>query len=181
MSESFPSVEVSIFSSFFPPSLPLLRTAAPEPTHDYWSLVLEYNALPWRWACNKPNCSVFQLHILTRKGLWIVFPGKSCSSLHRSKSLWSRAVWSPANVPYAPDLSNRSAPGPSQSASNPLSLFVQKCVSKRDPPSSSLYRGCGLSGEIDTSGVRRGKRFQSLHLTTDMLDINLACWYRREM
>lgn len=55
MSESFPNVEVSTFSSFLLPFLPLPRTAAPEPTHDYWSLALEYDALPWCRACNRPN------------------------------------------------------------------------------------------------------------------------------
>lgn len=67
MSESFPNVEVSTFSSFLPPFLPLPRTAAPEPTHDYWSLALEYDALPWRRACNRPNCCVSQLCAFMRK------------------------------------------------------------------------------------------------------------------
>lgn len=75
---------------------------------------------------------------------------------------------------HALEKGNRSVPRPSQSTSNPLSLFGQRCVCKRDTPSSSLYQGCGPCGEMDTSGVRSGNRFQSLHLTKDMLDINLA-------
>jgi len=171
-------------SVYFPPSslhLPLLRTAAPEPTHDYWGLVLEYDALPWRWACNGPKCSVFQLYVLTGKGLWIVFAGKGRSSLHRSRSPWSRAVRFLAELPHALDKGSRSVTGPSQNDSNPLSLFVQRCVCKQDTPSSPLYQGCGLSGEIDTSGVGSGNRLHSLHLTKDMQDINLAAWHLRKM
>lgn len=76
---------------------------------------------------------------------------------------------------------SRSVPRPSQSASNPLNLFGQRCVYKRDTPSSSLYQGCGLCGEMDTSGMRSGNRFQSLHLTKYMRDINLAGWHEHEM
>lgn len=82
---------------------------------------------------------------------------------------------------HALEKGNKLVSGPSQSASNPLGLFGLRCVCKRDTPSSSLYRGCGLCGEMDTSGVRSGNRFQSLHLTKDMLDINLAGWHRHEM
>ncbi len=77
MSESFPKVEVSIFSSLLPPSLSLLRKAAPEPTHDYWSPVLEYNALPWHQACNRPNRYVSQPHVFMRKGVCTVFASNS--------------------------------------------------------------------------------------------------------
>lgn len=75
---------------------------------------------------------------------------------------------------------NRLVPGHSQTVPSPLSLFGQRRVCKRDAPSSSLYRGCGLRGEMDTSGVRRGNTFWSLHLTNDMVDINLAGWHQEE-
>lgn len=70
-------------------------------------------------------------------------------------------------------------PVPSQSESNPLNLFGQRCLCKRDTPSSSLYQGCGL--EMDTSGVRNRTRFQSLHLAKDILDIKLGGWHKREI
>lgn len=73
---------------------------------------------------------------------------------------------------------NKSVPRASQSASNPLNLFGQRCACKQDTASSSLYQGCGLCGEIDTSGVRSGTRFESLHLTKDTLDIKLADWHK---
>lgn len=82
---------------------------------------------------------------------------------------------------HALEKGNRSVPRPSQSASNPLNLFGQRCVCKRDTPSSSLYQGCGLFREMDTSGVRSGNRFQSLHLAKDILDIKLAGWHKHEM
>lgn len=163
MSESFPKVEVSIFSSLLPPSLPLPRTAAPEPTNDYWSLALEYNALPWRRACNRPNRCVFQLCVFMKKsGLHRVCEQKAMSLSVQIKGLKRQTS-------HALEKGNRLVPGPSQSTSNPLSLFGQRCVCKRDTPSNSLYRGCGLCREMDTSGVRSGNRFQSLHLTKDIL------------
>lgn len=41
--------------------------------------------------------------------------------------------------------------------------------------------GVDCVGEMDTSGVRSGNRLRSLHLTKDMLDINLASWHQHEM
>lgn len=77
MSESFPSAEVSIFSSLLTPSLPRPRTAAPEPMHDYWSLALEENPLPWHWGSDRPVRCVSQLHVFMRKGVCTVFACKS--------------------------------------------------------------------------------------------------------
>lgn len=82
---------------------------------------------------------------------------------------------------HALEEDRRWVPGASQSAYNPLSLFGLRCVYKQDTASSSLYRGCGLCGEMYTSGVRSGNRLQSLHLTKDMLDINLAGRHQHEM
>lgn len=159
MSESFPSVEVSIFSSFLPPFLSLPRTAALEPTHDYWSPALEYNALPWRPACNRPNHCFSQPRVFME--------GKGSASCLQAQALsLSFQIKGPIKqsslISCRPPMLWRKATGwcqrPSQSASNPLSLFGQRCVCKRDTPSSSLYRGCGLCGEMDTSGVRSGNR-----------------------
>lgn len=83
MSESFPNVEVSIFSSISP----LLRTAAPEPTHDYWSIALEYDALPWRWGCNRPDYCVSQHHVLMEES----YLHYICRRQHRSENPQSRA------------------------------------------------------------------------------------------
>lgn len=91
MSESFPNVEVSIFSSLLTPSLPQPRTAAPEPMHDYWSLALEYNTLPWRRVCNRPEHCVSQLHVFMRKGVCVVFcKQKPCLFVCGSNGWWSR-------------------------------------------------------------------------------------------
>ena len=82
---------------------------------------------------------------------------------------------------HAPEKGNTSVSGSSHNAPNPLSLFGKRLFCKRDTPSSSLYRGCGLCGEMDTSGVRSGNRFQSLNLTKEVLDMDLASWHSREM
>ena len=178
MSESFPSVEVSIFSSF----LPLPRTAAPEPTHDYWSLALEYNALPWRRACNRPNrCVSQQLRVFMERR-------RSASCLRAKALSLSVQIKGPIKqsslISCRPPMLWRKATGWCQVPHKVLPIhwvyLGKRHVCKRDTPSSSLYRGCGLRGEMDTSGVRSGNRFQSLHLTKDMLDINLAGWHWHE-
>lgn len=151
-------------SEHFPPSFSPKRTAAPEPKHDYWSLALEYHALPWLWICNRPKYCVAQLHVFMMGEMQFVFVSKSpipCSRLQREHEADQSDLF---QTYHALQKDNKSAPGPSQRAYNPLSLFGQKCVCKQDTPSSSLYRGCQLFGEVDTSGVRRGSKF-SLHLT----------------
>lgn len=172
MSESFPNVEVSIFSSLLPPS----RTAAPEPTHDYWSLALEYNALPWRRACNRPYRCVSLLHVCMReKRSASCLQAKALSlCVCRSKGWWSR-----------PPMLWRKATGWCQGHCKVLPIhwvYLGRDVSANEILRLARYtEGVDCVGEMDTSGVRSGNRFQSLHLTKDMLDINLAAWHQHEM
>ena len=94
-----------------------------------------------------------------RKGVCIVFVSESPIPLFPDQRADEAEQSDFLQTSHALEKDNRSVPGPSQSASNPLSLFGQKCVCKQDTPSSSLYQGCGLCGEVDTSGVRTENRF----------------------
>lgn len=105
--------------------------------------------------------------------LRLVCKQKPCPCLCRSKD---RQSTSPVNW--------RKATGWCQGHHNVLPIhwvYLGKDVSANESPSSSLNRRCGLSGIIDTSGARTENRFQSLHLTKDMLDINLAGWHQHKM
>lgn len=146
MSESLPNVEVSIFSSLLTPSLPQLRTAAPEPMHDYWSLALEYNTLPWCQAHNRPNCCVSQLHIFLK-------------SPHRSPiSFCADQRADDADLPCCGERQQVGVSTLTKCLQSTESIWAGPCLQTRHS-TSSLHQGCGLCGEMDTSGVRGGNRF----------------------
>lgn len=134
-------------------------------------------------ACNGSNHCLSAPCFKEEKGLHHINrrKNKKVSPLSRDRKVNDTQQSGFLQTSHTLDKGSRSVPGPSQSATNPLSLFVPRCFCKRDTQSSSLYQGCGLSGEKDTSGIRRGNRFQSLHLTRDMLDINLAGWHQNTM
>lgn len=169
MSESFPNAEVSIFSSLYRGQLPLSQHMITE-------------ALRWNTTSSRDSGLVtgltvlFQVYVFTAKEV-CKNPFPPCADHRDDKA--EKSDFLQTSHPLERD--NRLVPGPSQSAYNRLSIFVQRCVGKRDTLCSSLYQGCGLCGEMNTSGVRSGNRFQSLHLTKDMLDINLAGWHKHEM
>lgn len=156
MSESFPSVEVSIFSSLL---LSLCWGQLPLSQHMITA------ALRWNTTLSHDAGPVTGLTVVSLNSM--SFWGKGSAPCLQAKALRLSVQIKGLmkQTSHALENGNRLVPGPSQSASNPLSLFGQRCVCKRDTPSSSLYRGCGLCGEMDTSGVRSGNRFQSLHLT----------------
>lgn len=171
-------------SVYFPPSslhfslcwgqLPLSQHMIAEALR--WNTTLSHDAGP------VTGLTVVSLSSMSlwRKGVCIVFASKSPVPLGADQRAKKAGQSDFLQTSHALEKGNRSVPGPSQSAYNTLSLFGQRCVCKRDTPSSSLYWGCGLCGEMYTSGVRNGNRFQSLHLTKDMLDINLAGWHQHE-
>lgn len=175
MPETFPNVEVSIFSLLPPSHLSLCWGQLPQSQH----MITE--ALRWNTTLSHDAGTVTGLTVVSLSSMSLWGKGSATCLQAKSLSLSVQFKGPMKQTSHALEKGNRLVPGPLQSAFNPLSLFGQRCVCKRDTQSSSLYRGCGLCGEMDTSGVRSGNRFQSLHLTKDMLDINLAGWQQHEM
>lgn len=176
----FSQCEVSIFSSFLPPSLPLLRTAASEPTHDYWSLALEYDALPWRRACNRPNRCVSQLRVFMRNGGLLasksVVPVCTDQKEPRKQS---------SLISSRPPMLWRKATGRCQSPHKVLPIhwvYLGRDVSANEILRLARYtEGVDCVGKWTHLAWGVGTDFKSLHLTKDMLDINLAGWHQHEM
>lgn len=150
MSESFPNAEVSIFSSLCWGQLPLSQHMITED-------------LRWNTVCSCDSRPVTDQTVVCLRSTFLLWRKRSASRLqanlliltmHDNRLRKTIGVISCRRSSHPLMNSSRSAPRPSRSASNSLNLLGQRCVCKRDIPSSSLYQGCGQRGEMDTSGVR---------------------------
>lgn len=143
MSESFPSAEVSTFSS------PL----APSP----WSAE---DSCPWANAWLLKSCAGIKEPSPMTQRLWEADP--PCLPAPRIPEEKGSALCLHAKGPgcicadtgglmeqnsHGTGKGDRLVSRPSQSASKPQSLFGERRFSKQDTASSSLYRRCGLREE----------------------------------
>lgn len=118
-------------SVYFPPfsrrqgQLPLSQHVFTEALH--WNRTLSRDA----GLVTGPNCCVSQLQFFMRKWGCILFARKSpippCADQRADKADSSDFL----QTSQALEKGNKSVPGPSQNASNPLSLFGKRCLQTR--------------------------------------------------